>query len=199
MPATRISVPCIYLLEVVTSSNLHPTFESTLIFDMDDAISASVALENETVPQFKRRKVYRKRPVPGNDDAIEASTRSRSDPLLGQTTVPDELINGIDSDAEDLGLALPTSQLSVSSLLRARKSLQRRRGGIEFSKAIPTPTTNIETALMPSNHPLEDEAPPIQITDRFAPQTGQVANVDKHMYEPPSFQDFHQPSPRRTY
>ena len=78
--------------------------------------------------------------------------------------------------------------LSVAEILRLRKTLQRRKGGIEFTNtALPLSSSpsvpHMSTALVER----EDDgiSPDIQsVISRFAPQTGQVSEeTDKHMYD----------------
>lgn len=130
----------------------------------------------------KRRKFYRKR---GDDEPRlsddEAKVEEAPDNLDGLTI--GELISNHESihksDAEQ-DQHLP---LSAAELIFRRKA-QRRRLGIEFNNSIsdrtnPAPTESNAVAL-------QDDAPELKtLNDRFTAQTGQVADVDKHMYACP--------------
>lgn len=127
----------------------------------------------------KRQKFYRKR---GDDEPQlsddEAKVEEAPENLDGPTT--DELISNHGSiqkwDAEQ-DQHLP---VSASELIFRRKA-QRRRLGIEFNNSVNDRTS---PAPIESNAvALQDDAPELKtLNDRFTAQTGQVADVDKHMY-----------------
>ena len=129
----------------------------------------------------KRRKFYRKRTDTDNNE-------NTSTPPPCETTAPppelltvEELIaqDGHNPTAEAHTEEEERTALSIAEILRQRKTAQRRKGGIDFS------TTNTATALPPPSNALIIKEDPIEqlktVVDRFAPQTGQVADVDKHM------------------
>ena len=75
----------------------------------------------------------------------------------------------------------------MTSVLRQRK-VQRRRCGIEFTNFPVTTSRNDLHTLLSNNMSREkdDVVADIEaVVNRFAPQTGQVADVDKHMYVKP--------------
>lgn len=142
-----------------------------------------------TDPAFrpaKRRKFYRQR---DNSDSNPEPNGITSLPLSGisaQTpTTLEELVeqarNSTDMLHEDDG----EPQLLVAEVLRRRRAARNRRGGIEFSNV--GYSTKVSSA---SAHPTDalamadkdDSMADVKtVVNRFAPQTGQVANVDKHM------------------
>lgn len=130
----------------------------------------------------KRRKFYRKR----NDaEDNEASDAPLPPPVASpELQTVDELISqnngmcGVQDRMED-----EDEPLSVAEILRQRKAVQRRRGGIEFSNLnASTSTPEPSDALVER----ENDVPPDidSVVSRFAPQTGQVSETvnDKHMY-----------------
>ena len=126
----------------------------------------------------KRRKFYRKRADTednGDSSVVASGETNASTELL---TV-EELIaqNGQPTNTEAHAEEEP--RLSVAEILRQRKAAQRRKGGIDFRN------TNNVTTVPPTSDALVVKEDPIEklktVVDRFAPQTGQVADVDKHM------------------
>jgi hypothetical protein len=121
----------------------------------------------------KRRKFYRKR---GEEELpiVKDEARVEADAL----TI-DELISlhgSLQSPRELQEQPLP---LSAAEIVSHRKA-QRRRLGIEFNAS-----NTVRTILAPSGSnsvAKQDDLPEIKtLIDRFTPQTGQVADVDKHM------------------
>ncbi len=131
----------------------------------------------------KRRKFYRKRADTNDDENTFA-------PSPGENTAPPPELLTVEELIAQNG-HIPTAEahteeeeeeetaLSIAEILRQRKAAQRRKGGIDFS------TTNTAAILPPPNDALIVKEDPIEqltaVVDRFAPQTGQVADVDKHM------------------
>ena len=107
---------------------------------------------------LKRRKVFRQR------DSSQSPSRD-------DTATPDSDANGPPSEDN------PVANASVAEQLRQRKALQRR-GGITFSAA-QTDTPCGEASAEPQR--ISKDAPTDDYAIRFAPQTGQVADVNKHM------------------
>lgn len=139
-------------------------------------------------PPFKKRKFYRKRTefedeVPDNAKATESLSSPPPSELLTLEEMIVQNSNNISQASEDQDGAL-----SVAELLRQRKILQRKKGGIGFANL------GVATSIappVPQNTSLatEDEGAMskfVTVADRFAPQTGQVADVDQHMYAIPS-------------
>lgn len=133
----------------------------------------------------KRRRFYRKRIDTTEDYTPHASA---APPLI----IPDLPTMG-DFVAQNGHTAKPPTQseeatLSVAELIRQRKAIQRRRGGIEFTNLNPITTTL--GARPHSDALVEKDVTPADIKlviGRFAPQTGQVSETtDKHMYVCPS-------------
>ena len=127
----------------------------------------------------KRRKFYRKR-AENDDDPVDALT-----PPIGPLSPspdPDET-NQTTQDPES------EQNISIADLLRQRKSIQRRKAGVEFT------SSSYSTSTPPPSHALElvqkdEDTTPAAIKEmenRFAPQTGRVTEeTDQHMYNFPS-------------
>lgn len=131
---------------------------------------------------FKRRKWYRKRAeieglAPG-DDVKSESNEEEAKPLT-----LDELITHHGLDRNMIVEEAEDSQFSAAQILRQRKAVQKRRGGIEFT--ISTVNARTDSPEPEDSDQLKDKDETSQdiktVVDRFAPQTGQVADVDKHM------------------
>ena len=131
----------------------------------------------------KRRKHYRRR----NDGDEE---RVPSGPELGlpQPSEAPQLgsSNGDTPNLFDHQASLVVLEdISLAELLRQRRLLQRRKGGIEFTNR--GEPGEQQMALVESRgKPTEQDELVHEIekvVNRFAPQTGQVADVDKHMYD----------------
>lgn len=149
---------------------------------MELPIQMDITPSGPSLRTFKRRKCYRKRaeiesPASG-DDIKSESNEEEAKPLT-----LDELItrHGLDhnmtvEDGED-------SQFSAAQILRQLKAVPKRRGGIEFT--IPTVNARTDSPEPEDSDHLKDKDATTQdiktVVDRFAPQTGQVADVDKHM------------------
>jgi hypothetical protein len=145
---------------------------------MADLDSGNEALSVPTFRPKKRQKVYRKRDT---DDEDLPDTRHQT-PASPTSQSLDELPNR--------SAAAPAKQASsatVASLIRQRQALQRKRLGIEYSatKATGEAQSSLTSQLVNESRPIfetehDDEADMVAM--RFAPQTGQVADIaDKHM------------------
>ena len=128
----------------------------------------------------KRRKPYRKRIDLEEEDPKPESHKSVPPP---EPMTVDELIarNGHSTPPQEK--ADEEAALSITEILRHRKAIARRRGGIEFTNNNPSDSTPPQ----PSDALIErEDEPPADIKsviERFAPQTGQVTDTtDKHMY-----------------
>ncbi|KAL8750863.1 MAG: hypothetical protein Q9184_006263, partial [Pyrenodesmia sp. 2 TL-2023] len=141
---------------------------------------------NDMSRPFKRRKFHRKRADSPNDDLDTSGSPDISKIVLPPHTVANE--PPVMSQPEDLEQTRDDdSHLIITELLRRRKVAQRRRGGIEFTNNAPATERSVEQPR-PGEEVLENEDSLdkiLTVVDRFAPQTGQVADVDKHMYEVP--------------
>lgn len=70
---------------------------------------------------------------------------------------------------------------ALTEILRRRKTSKNRRQGIEFST--PKPSTASEPTMSISLTTIEPQVDRVQaISDRFVGHTGQVVDVDKHMF-----------------
>lgn len=146
--------------------------------DMQDDSQASP----DPLRPAKRRKFYRKRTDTEEDEALDPQHPAIATPEL-QTV--DELISQNGNIAEAEGQPKEDIFLSVADILRQRKAIHRRRGGIEFTNlnpsASPSATGSQSNALIESD---ETPADIKSVIERFAPQTGQVSETtDKHMYD----------------
>ena len=135
---------------------------------------------SEIVRPIKRRKFYRKR-LDIEDHEDVTPTYQEDAPSVTALTL-DELVN-TKGNIPKPDLLDQDSSFSVTEILRRRKAAQRRRGGIEFTN---TSTTMQSGSAIPQRSKAlvakEDTAIELEaVVNRFAPQTGQVADVDKHM------------------
>ena len=142
---------------------------------MSDQQEANHPLELAARPA-KRRKFYRQ-PIEDENDPKGLDIADGT-PLEHPYVDTPGTTNGPSSD--DGVLALEDSHLSIAEILRRRKAAQKRRGGIEFSNA--SRERENTTHLANDKHSSSIKSAIInEAVDRFAPQTGQVADVDKHM------------------
>ena len=138
----------------------------------------------------KRRKFYRKRP--SEDDSNNNSVSPNGQPestglltidelILHQGVAPADTEAGVESHGDN-------GSSSVTELLRLRKAAAQRKrgGGVEFSNLNGVnhhnvPKSSQANGQLPEN---DDTIASIEkkVVNRFAPQTGLVADVDKHMY-----------------
>lgn len=135
-----------------------------------------------SLPSFKRPKYYRKRaeietPPPG-DDAKSDSNEVEAKPLtLDELILHHRLDHNMTVEGDEY------SQFSAAQIMRQLKAVPKRRGGIEFT--IPTVNARTDSPEPEDGDQLKDKDATAQdiktVVDRFAPQTGQVADVDKHM------------------
>ena len=135
---------------------------------------------------IKRRKFYRKRVGSGSEDDTASIP---AEPLAASTTARPDLLTIdelVSQNAETAGLDDDQAEAttpSMAEILRQRKAAQRRRGGIAFTNTSIT-TESLTTAPNSRNEILEDGDSLdkiMTVVDRFKPQTGLVADVDKHM------------------
>ncbi|KAI9868701.1 MAG: hypothetical protein M1813_004551 [Trichoglossum hirsutum] len=122
---------------------------------------------------LKRRRFYRKR-----TDGDDIGTRDDDPVPVATPTLPSlpspELLQKIEGDTDE------PAKLDMAEILRLRK-LRCRRNGIEFTVArppgsgsgTPQPDTDEDAEMTPEEVK--------KVVNRFAPQTGQVMDVDKHM------------------
>ncbi|KAI9701878.1 MAG: hypothetical protein M1836_001222 [Candelina mexicana] len=125
---------------------------------------------------FKRRKVYRKRTDDYNGD--RAPAQNVSSPNILPSSAADASEDPMNEEEVD-----EESQISMAEILRLRKDAKYRKGGIEFSNSnrqLPTRPGSSQAASALVER--DENAQEIQaVVNRFAPQTGQVADVNKHM------------------
>lgn len=133
----------------------------------------------DTTRPAKRRKFYRKR---FEDDEPENSATAASETPPSISLTLDELViaQGI---LPDRGLQKDTSASSIADIIRQRKAAQRKRAGIEFTNSTTASKSSpIATSLSKALIGIDEVAADLEaVVNRFAPQTGQVADVDKHM------------------
>ena len=130
----------------------------------------------------KRRKFYRSRHNEDDGGNTIMSPPQQPEPTISLTL--DELIINHGGIAAGSEVQQDDEPLSVAELLRLRKAAQRKRGGVEFSNSNGS-GQNVPKSSQANDLPPENDdaiANLEKVVNRFAPQTGQVANVDKHMY-----------------
>jgi hypothetical protein len=75
----------------------------------------------------------------------------------------------------------PPDEPALTEILRQRKTNKNRRQGIEFSTM--RPSAAIESTMSHSLTTIEPQVDRLKaISDRFVGHTGQVVDVDKHMF-----------------
>ena len=80
--------------------------------------------------------------------------------------------------------------VEVSTLVRARRHVRRPVTGVQFSTA-QIAREDHQDGLQSTETSNQEEGTPIDISNRFVGGTGQVVNVDKHMFvaSPDTFHD----------
>jgi hypothetical protein len=111
---------------------------------------------------------------PAKKRKFQRSTRPTEDGDLHAELAPSDLPPRDENDR-------PSDELALTQILRLRKTNKNRRQGIEFSTIRPSTTTeptmsNSLATVQPEVHRLK------AISDRFVGHTGQVVDVDKHMF-----------------
>lgn len=137
-------------------------------------------------PPSKRRKFYRKRETLEDETVDDNSISTPSaTPIASEALTIEELISHHANQSNLSSQHEESTQLTAADILRQRKTARRRRLGIEFTNA---DNARPSTATPGTSNTLtekDDITPEIKtVVDRFAPQTGQVADVDKHMWAP---------------
>lgn len=150
---------------------------------METSVQNDITSSELSMRPFKRRKFYRKRGEaedPTSENNIRSDTNEESNkakPLTIEELISHHGYNQEGGEGKEDATRLPAAQI-----LRQHKAAQRRRGGIEFTN---TNSTRITSAAPENSDALiekDDTSEEIKtVVDRFAPQTGQVADVDKHM------------------
>ncbi|KAL8736650.1 MAG: hypothetical protein Q9166_000016 [cf. Caloplaca sp. 2 TL-2023] len=151
---------------------------------MDHDTKNTVSPVDQILRPFKRRKFYRKRAEsPHSNEAVPAGHQYSSSGTPNLLPTEQTSTKVLENAGEDDGTDDP-STLPVTAILRRRRTAQRRRAGIEFTNATAVPeSSKIQAATGDELLYNEDSLDKIlTVVDRFAPQTGQVADIDKHMY-----------------
>lgn len=156
-----------------------------------DVNSHSDSAEWASIPA-KRRKFYRKR----NDDDEQTAIFPDVSTTAQTPDVPQLMLVPAPEDAaytDNLNVnpaeeeAYSEAPASLTDLLRRRNKLghRRRAAGIEFSASSSNPGGStqdaVEATMDNDGGALKDDGRAL-VDRRFAPQTGLVADVDKHMY-----------------
>ena len=134
----------------------------------------------------KRRKFYRQRDNSDSNLKINGITSLPIGGISAETpSTLEELVEQARNATEVLHENDDEPQLSVAEILRRRRAARNRRGGIEFSN-VGYGTKPISESAQPTDAlALTDKDDTVAdvktVVNRFAPQTGQVADVDKHM------------------
>ncbi|KAI9738845.1 MAG: hypothetical protein M1834_008352 [Cirrosporium novae-zelandiae] len=140
---------------------------------MEQTTSTTDPIPDPMIRPNKRRKFMRRR----FDDDDETTTETHPSP-------PQHSISHGNNDEETKSNSAD-EDLAISEILRLRKAVKSRRGGIEFSNN-PSRSTSTDPNSSTSMELVQQGAvqDPVQTAaDRFIPHTGLVANVDKHMME----------------
>jgi hypothetical protein len=122
----------------------------------------------------KKRKIYRQR-SDSTEDVDQASAPASTTPVLQSL---DELLAAADAEGEVEG-----TQVSMAEILRLRKQRRPKIGGVEFktSGTLVRDDQGVLVVRGPEEVGEEGEAGGMEIVHRFAPQTGTVGDVNKHM------------------
>lgn len=131
----------------------------------------------------KRRRFYRKRTDTEDDDASD--TPPPPTVATPELHIGNQLISHNGHAGNDTVHTDEEASLSVADLVRQRKAIQRRRGGLEFTNLNPPISASNTTGSSDSLAIKEDETPANikSVIERFASQTGQSSETtDKHMY-----------------
>ncbi|RPA83581.1 hypothetical protein BJ508DRAFT_413258 [Ascobolus immersus RN42] len=135
-------------------------------------------------PPTKRRKFLRKRASSDDEDENTPKVQSQGDGSISQNT------SGGASKDEDEGLGANVS--SLAELARLRKKAARSRQGLQLAVPTVIPTESSKEKDSGCGDEVSDEKREeerlkaeelARITGRFAKQTGQILDVDKHMME----------------
>lgn len=149
---------------------------------LSDSVPQEASLSAEqTFRPSKRRKFYRKRADDHDEDNIEQPAEQVIH--LPTSITLDELVSSQGQPVSHSHLQEETTP-SIADILRQRKALHRRKGGIDLTNEI-TATKLLPLDALIQHTPAEINgitADVEKVVNRFAPQTGQVADVDKHMY-----------------
>ena len=143
--------------------------------NMADSLSTEEALFRPA----KRRKFYR-RHNPNDDDNSMATSQSTERSTTIPRTAGSYAAEGNSEVAVD---AEKNNHFTMAEILRRRQAARNRRGGIEFTNNPSSTMSEVETSQ--SSGAMVEKSDPAKevqtVVNRFAPQTGQVADVDKHM------------------
>lgn len=148
-----------------------------------NSMDAQTTIDESSRP-LKRRRFYRKHPDSLQDDQAAlaetpATSNSTPNPPSIDHTPAEPSIHPLETIDDD-----DHPSLSIADLLRRRRVTQRKRAGIEFTN-VPAVEEGSAVESVAGDGPLDKEVSLdkiLTVVDRFAPQTGQVADVDKHMY-----------------
>lgn len=135
---------------------------------ISDEIMEEVAIFRSS----KRRKFNRTQHEPAQDAPTALSPAS---PTKDVVESRDEDVEESKQDGDDAG---------VSNLIRARKHHRRLVGGVQFSNTKSTHEASNDNDGT-STAMVKAEENPIDITNRFIGSTGQVVDVDQHMFVAP--------------
>lgn len=97
------------------------------------------------------------------------------------TRLPEDQLDG----GDDYNQEVESTDKDVSSLVKARKQFRRPTTGVKFSNAKasrPGGGSGFGTTIAIAD---ESTDRPIDITQRFVGSSGQVVDVDQHMFVPP--------------
>ncbi|RDW77089.1 hypothetical protein BP6252_05142 [Coleophoma cylindrospora] len=129
----------------------------------------------------KKRKIYRQRSRALSEDASAPDPSSNPTPAVPAQTL-DELIS---SEAPSTGDGdVEGTRVPISEILRLRKQHKARVGGVEFRAAASVMTSagmGGDGEMVVREETEEDEVARTGEVRKFAPQTGMIGDVNKHM------------------
>ncbi|KAL9000642.1 MAG: hypothetical protein Q9169_000678 [Polycauliona sp. 2 TL-2023] len=147
----------------------------------NDAMDTDPFIIDDLSRPFKRRKPNRKPVDSYRSSPAETSNNTPKLPSTDDAPAEPPPLESLDDHDQSL--------LSVADVLRRRRATQRKRAGIGFTNAAVIPKDS-DVEAMAGDGILDNDTSLdkiLTVVDRFAPQTGQVADVDKHMYAKPKF------------
>ena len=155
--------------------------ETTL---MDETIGTDIS--ESVFRPLKRRKFYRKRVDEiGNNEGTNNDGEASMDivPLNSSEAIPTVPLRQAPHESDNE--TDESTSLKMAEILHLRKlNRHRKLGGIEFTVARPPPGSGSRTPQQHGGEHDEEDITPEEVkkvVNRFAPQTGQVMDVNKHM------------------
>ena len=136
----------------------------------------------EEIPIFrasKRRKHNKVHDDSTAEIAIDQPTISELDRPVTEGELPRNETQDEDDESSNAG--------GGGGVIRARKQFRRPVTGVSFSNSRPCEHDERNSSLVKISVSDEAKNRPVEITDRFISSTGQVVDVDEHMFVFPPF------------